>query len=333
MPEPTHVVGALIRDGRHRVYVHRRTHERRLLPGTWDVVGGHVEPGETPEQALARELAEETGWKLRRIEAVIADWEWEWDGVVRHELDYLVEVDGDLDAPHLEAGKHDAYAWVGPDDLDLLMEGRTDGDRRLRDIVAKVVRTRLTERLRLEPIGPGDEGGLRSIHDDAGVADWYAGRWADSRAHDYAAGMGAAWESRGVGRWMAYDRDTGELVGRGGLSRLAPDADVTRQIAAALPGSGWERDRLDLGWSLRSGWWGRGLATEIGRAGLAFAFGTLGAAQVIAFTELHNVRSRAVMGRLGMTYVGEVTETGLVEGREGVHEGAPFALYATGRGR
>jgi mutator protein MutT len=124
MVKPVGVVGALIRDDRNRVYAHRRTASRRLLPGTWDVVGGHVEPGETPEQALAREIEEETGWRLRRIETQFAAWDWEHDGVVRRELDYLVEVDGDLAAPRLEEGKHDACAWVGPDNLDLMMAGR-----------------------------------------------------------------------------------------------------------------------------------------------------------------------------------------------------------------
>lgn len=61
---------------------------------------------------------------------MIADWEREHGGVVRRELDYLVDVDGDLDAPRLEAGKHDAYAWIGPDNLELVMQGRTDADRR-----------------------------------------------------------------------------------------------------------------------------------------------------------------------------------------------------------
>lgn len=146
-------VGALIRDRRGRIFVHRRSPDRRLFPGIWDIVGGHVEPGETAPEALAREIEEETGWRLRRIEACVADWQWEYDGVVRRELDFLVEVDGDLGSPRLEAGKHDAYDWVGPDNLDLMMVGRTDGDRRLRDIVARAVRTRLTGRLRLEPIG------------------------------------------------------------------------------------------------------------------------------------------------------------------------------------
>ena len=131
--------GALIRDRSGRVFVQRRSPSRRAFPGIWDIVGGHIEAGETIEEALAREIKEETGWELRRIGPRIADWQWEHDGVVRRELDYLVEVDGDLAKPELEAGKHDAFAWVGMQDLELLMEGRTDGDTRLRDIVARAL--------------------------------------------------------------------------------------------------------------------------------------------------------------------------------------------------
>jgi hypothetical protein len=56
------------------------------------------------------------------------------DGIVRREPDHLVEVDGDLAAPTLEVRKHDAYAWVGFDNLQLLMESRVDEDVRLCDI-------------------------------------------------------------------------------------------------------------------------------------------------------------------------------------------------------
>jgi hypothetical protein len=37
------------------------------------------------------------------------------------------------------------------------------------------------------------------------------------------------------------------------------------------------------------------------------------------------------MERLGMRYVGEFAGRGLVEGLDGVHDSAPFALYTIGR--
>jgi RimJ/RimL family protein N-acetyltransferase/ADP-ribose pyrophosphatase YjhB (NUDIX family) len=329
-------VGAFIRDERNRVYVHRRSPDRRLLPGIWDIVGGHVEPGETPEQTLAREVEEETGWTLRTVEAVVAEWEWlpderhttdEANRFARVERDYLIDVDGDLSAPRLEEGKHDAHAWVGSDDLDLMMSGRTDGDRRLRDLVAKAVRIRLTDRLRLEPIGSEHVDDLVHLHADPVVARWFWGTWTPEQAATVAADKGQAWESAGVSKWIAYDRQTGELVGRGGCDRLAADGVLTRQIAGLLPGHAWANDRLEAGWTVAPELQRRGYAAEIGKAGLEFAFSDLGAAEVVAFTEPHNVASRAVMERLGMSYVGDISDDGLFAGADGVRRETSFAVY------
>ncbi|HEY4529491.1 MAG TPA: 8-oxo-dGTP diphosphatase MutT [Luteimonas sp.] len=55
-----HVLAAVITDARGRVLLTRRT-EGRDLAGLWEFPGGKQEPGETPEQALARELEEELG--------------------------------------------------------------------------------------------------------------------------------------------------------------------------------------------------------------------------------------------------------------------------------
>ncbi len=48
---------------------------------------------------------------------------------------------------------------------------------------------------------------------------------------------------------------------------------------------------------------------------------------VIAFTEVHNHASRAVMERLRMRPAGLIRRTGLIEGKVGLHPDAPFALY------
>lgn len=169
---------------------------------------------------------------------------------------------------------------------------------------------------------------LVTLYADEVVADWYAGTWTHAEASRNATAMAAAWLADGVSKWMAYERATGALVGRGGLSRIAPDSPVVDPIAERLPGSSWRDDRIELGWALLAAGRGHGYATEIGRAGLRFAFDELGSREVVAFTERHNAASRAVMERIGMKYAGEFLGTGLVEGHAGVHGDAPFAVYS-----
>ena len=47
----------LVRDG--QVLLGLRSGNRSIYPGVWDAIGGHADPGESPSEALVRELAEE----------------------------------------------------------------------------------------------------------------------------------------------------------------------------------------------------------------------------------------------------------------------------------
>jgi 8-oxo-dGTP pyrophosphatase MutT (NUDIX family) len=55
-------VAALVRDG--LVLLGHRHPSRRWYPDCWDLVGGHVESGELPDQAVGRECLEELGVRI-----------------------------------------------------------------------------------------------------------------------------------------------------------------------------------------------------------------------------------------------------------------------------
>lgn len=61
-------------------------------------------------------------------------------------------------------------------------------------------------------------------------------------------------------------------------------------------------DEVELGWRLPRDSWGRGYASEAARASLAWCWANLDTPTVMAITVPANVRSRAVMERIGMTY-------------------------------
>lgn len=157
----------------------------------------------------------------------------------------------------------------------------------------------VTARLRLVPIGLDNANDLLRVHRDPSVAEWY-GEMSDEEVVTRAGSFGEQWRTNGVSKWLAYERISNNLIGRGGLSLVPVEG----------------REQLELGWALLGAQWGQGYATEIGRAGLDFAFDRLSADEVIAFTEPHNDRSRAVMERLGMTYSHEM-----------IHGGEAFVLY------
>jgi len=108
------VGGVLIRDG--RVLLIRRGKEP--LRGRWVIPGGTVELGETLEQALVREMAEETGLEVTPGELLtVFDRIQREEGGVRYHyviVDFLCSyVSGEARA----ASDAAAVAWVAPREL------------------------------------------------------------------------------------------------------------------------------------------------------------------------------------------------------------------------
>jgi len=66
-----HVVAGILRDERGRILLAQRPPGKHLA-GLWEFPGGKCEPGESPENALRRELHEEVGVEIGAIEKLIA---------------------------------------------------------------------------------------------------------------------------------------------------------------------------------------------------------------------------------------------------------------------
>jgi 8-oxo-dGTP pyrophosphatase MutT (NUDIX family) len=285
MSDPS-CVGALIRDKENRVYIQRRSLARQQLPGAWDIVGGHVEHGETPEDALAREIGEETGWRLRRIEAVIADWTWSYNGVTQREVDYLVEVNGNLQEPRLEQGKHDKFCWVAYNALESVRTQYDAGNDALWTIIRRAARTRLTSVLRLEPIEAASAGALHRLIRNGVVALANFGVH-DEEIPEVAESFDGLWDT-GLGyNWVAYRREARQpVIGFGGI------------ISSEINGA----EQLVLQCSVSSGQQDLDSAVDIVKAVLTFTRNELRAERVFAYVQRSNPWARDVLARSGMVH-------------------------------
>lgn len=108
------VVAGIVRDERDRVLLAQRPPGKHLA-GLWEFPGGKREPGETPDAALRRELAEEIGIDVGAIEPLIAvPWRYAEKSVL---LD-VFDVRDWRGAPHGREGQ--ALRWSAIADLPAL---------------------------------------------------------------------------------------------------------------------------------------------------------------------------------------------------------------------
>lgn len=130
------VIGCLILRPDGKIFAQRRSLTRRSFPGCWDLVGGHFEPGESPRQALVRELREETGWTLDRVLGLrkVVDWETQDPPLLKREFVVAATIVDGWDSPLLEPGKVTEGRWFGPGDLPLLNENRQGLDTYVHDL-------------------------------------------------------------------------------------------------------------------------------------------------------------------------------------------------------
>ncbi|MEV6031060.1 GNAT family N-acetyltransferase [Nonomuraea sp. NPDC052116] len=96
----------------------------------------------------------------------------------------------------------------------------------------------------------------------------------------------AEFDQRGYGWWAVEVETTGEFIGFAGLD----------EVDDHMPFTG-----VEIGWRLARSAWGQGYATEAALTVLAHGFDALELPEILAVTTATNLRSQAVMRRIGMT--------------------------------
>jgi RimJ/RimL family protein N-acetyltransferase len=121
----------------------------------------------------------------------------------------------------------------------------------------------------------------------------------------------------GHGHWAVEVAASGAFIGFTGLWPVPPGIEVP---ASEVP-------PIEIGWRLAAEAWGRGYATEAARAALATAFEQVGLDLVVSFTALSNLRSQAVMRRIGLRELGRFSHPRI----DAASPLAPHVLYGLRR--
>ncbi|MCK7574843.1 MAG: GNAT family N-acetyltransferase [Chromatiales bacterium] len=152
--------------------------------------------------------------------------------------------------------------------------------------------TRLeTERLILRAWIPEDLIAFAQLNADPEVMRYFQSTLSRSESDELAMRIQDGLKENGWGFWAIERRDSSAFIGFVGLNR--PDYNLPFQPC------------VEVGWRLARTSWGSGFATEAANAALEFGFVTLALPEIVSFTAVGNVRSRAVMERLGMRVEGE----------------------------
>ena len=150
-----------------------------------------------------------------------------------------------------------------------------------------------TERLLLRPWQQEDADAALGVYGEAGVARWL------SPAMDRVPDVNAM--RLVLQQWIAEDARMVSPAGRWAIERREDRRVVGGAVLLPLPPG---NEDLEMGWQLHPEVWGRGYATEAGRAVARWAFAE-GFEEILAVARVANTRADATARRIGMEWVGE----------------------------
>ena len=110
------VIVAIIHDNANRVLIARRADSKQFQPGMFECIGGHLEPGESIEDGLRREVFEEIGAKVK-VGQIFDAFTYSDEEGYKIEVSYLCTLEPG-ETPTLNPEDHSEFLWISADEID-----------------------------------------------------------------------------------------------------------------------------------------------------------------------------------------------------------------------
>ncbi|MEO0886463.1 MAG: GNAT family N-acetyltransferase [Cyanobacteria bacterium J06648_10] len=123
---------------------------------------------------------------------------------------------------------------------------------------------------------------------------------------------------KGDRSWAVVQKDIGRVIGSVEIAMLPDMEDVRAEHVPEPIEGGLSTEYMEIGWYFRPSSWGFGYASEAASRIMQHSFETLNLPVLLAMSQPENVRSLAVMNRLGMRADGITTRC---------YGGKPLLLY------
>ncbi|MEL7329941.1 MAG: GNAT family N-acetyltransferase [Cyanobacteria bacterium J06559_1] len=123
---------------------------------------------------------------------------------------------------------------------------------------------------------------------------------------------------KGDRSWAVVQKDIGRVIGSVEIAMLPDMEDVRAEHVPEPIEGGLSTEYMEIGWYFRPSSWGFGYASEAASRIMQHSFETLNLPVLLAISQPENVRSLAVMNRLGMRADGITTRC---------YGGKPLLLY------
>jgi RimJ/RimL family protein N-acetyltransferase len=156
-----------------------------------------------------------------------------------------------------------------------------------------------TDRLLIRRVGPDDLDDLVALNADPQVMQLVGPPLSADQSLELLQRMLTEYTQGPTGWFAAEQHSDGAFVGLVALKRIS---DTNRLALGPRLCSGGE---IEVGWRLRPAYWGRGYATESGRALLAYGFDELRLARIIALALKDNHASCRAIEKLGLRFVSD----------------------------